>query len=136
MARLKTRRRRKPLPSGARRRKGMRKSASKSAPRLDADTLPVFAHDVRTALTGVLAPGEMLARSNLGERERRWASDIKTSAEYLAALTSVVIDDAKAVAVPLILQRQAFRPPAVCAALAAALAVRDGPTGPRLAIAD
>src|SRR5215472_3844578 len=135
MARLKTRRRRKPLRSGARRRKGMRKSASKSAPRLDADTLPVFAHDVRTALTGVLALGEMLARSNLGERERRWASDIKTSAEYLAALTSLVIDAAKADAGPLILQRQAFRPHALVAALEAALTVRTETKGLRAAIA-
>ena len=135
MARLKTRRRRKPLRSSARRRKGMRKSASKSAPCLDADALPVFAHDVRTALTGVLALGEMLARSNLGERERRWASDIKTSAEYLAALTSLVIDAAKADAGPLILQRQAFRPHALVAALEAALTVRTETKGLRAAIA-
>jgi signal transduction histidine kinase len=106
----------------------------KSAPHGDLGALPIFAHDVRTALTGVLALGELLARSNLGERERRWASDIKTSAEYLAALTSLVIDAAKADAGALILQRQAFRPRALIAALEAALTVRTETKGLRTVI--
>jgi signal transduction histidine kinase len=58
--------------------------------------LAVFAHDIRTALTGILALGELLASSNLGERERRWAFGIKSSAEHLAALTTLMIDAAKA----------------------------------------
>ena len=59
-------------------------------------SLVAFAHDIRTALTGILALGELLASSSLGERERRWASGIKASAEHLAALTTLVIDAAKA----------------------------------------
>src|SRR5579862_949366 len=54
--------------------------------------LAVFAHDIRTALTGILALGELLASSNLNERERHWALGIKTGAEHLAALTTLVID--------------------------------------------
>ena len=54
--------------------------------------LAAFAHDIRTSLTGILALGELLASSNLGERERRWAAGIKTSAEHLAALTTLAID--------------------------------------------
>ncbi len=57
--------------------------------------LAVFAHDIRTALTGILALGELLASSNLGERERRWAAGIKASAEHLASLTTLVVDAAK-----------------------------------------
>src|ERR1700688_2388605 len=57
--------------------------------------LAAFAHDIRTALTGILALGELLASSNLGERERRWAAGIKTGAEHLAALTTLAIDAAK-----------------------------------------
>src|ERR1700729_856604 len=57
--------------------------------------LAAFAHDIRTALTGILALGELLASSGLGERERRWATGIKTSAEHLAALTTLAIDAAK-----------------------------------------
>ena len=54
--------------------------------------LAAFAHDIRTSLTGILALGELLASSNLGERERRWAAGIKTSAEHLAALTTLAIE--------------------------------------------
>jgi two-component system, sensor histidine kinase len=120
MARLRAKQRRKPL----RRRARPRKLALKAAPRSDAGTLPVFAHDVRTALTGVLALGELLARSNLGERERHWAADIKTSAEYLASLTTLVIDAAKAGTGSLTLQQEMFRPRALIAALEPALTVR------------
>jgi signal transduction histidine kinase len=110
------------------------KQKRKPPPHKDAGALPAFAHDVRTALTGVLALGELLARSNLGERERRWAADIKTSAEYLAALTTLVIDAAKAGAGPLTLQQEVFAPRALIAALDAALTVRAETKGLRAAI--
>src|SRR5690349_13882202 len=82
MGRARTKQQRKPV----RRRVGRRNRTVKRVPRSAAGVLPAFAHDVRTALTGVLALGELLADAKLGEREHRWASDIKTSAEYLAAL--------------------------------------------------
>ncbi len=129
MARLRSKQRRKPL-----RRRARRRNAQKAVRRGAAGTLPYFAHDVRTALTGILALGELLARSNLGERERRWAADIKTSAEYLAALTTLVVDAAKADANALILQRDTFRPRALVAALDAALMVRAASKGLRAAI--
>ncbi len=129
MARLRTKQTGKQLLRRARRR-----NARMVTPRGDAGTLPFFAHDVRTALTGILALGELLARSNLGERERRWAADIKTSAEYLAALTTLVIDAAKADADALILQREIFRPRVLVAALEAALSVRAESKGLRAAI--
>ena len=70
--------------------------ARRTNPHENNAALAVFAHDIRTALTGILALGELLASSNLGERERRWAAGIKDSAEHLAALTTLVIDAAKA----------------------------------------
>jgi two-component system, sensor histidine kinase len=86
--------------------------------------LAAFAHDIRTALTGILALGELLASSNLGERERRWAAGIKGSAEHLAALTTLVIDAAKADTGGIALQREAFRPQRLFEALAETLAAR------------
>src|ERR1700680_3973387 len=86
--------------------------------------LAPFAHDIRTSLTGILALGELLASSNLGERERRWAAGIKTSAEHLAALTTLAIDAAKADAGALTLQQQAFRPRRLIDALSDTLAAR------------
>src|SRR5580700_5776151 len=86
--------------------------------------LAAFAHDIRTSLTGILALGELLASSNLGERERRWAAGIKTSAEHLAALTTLAIDGAKADAGALTLQQQPFRPRRLIEALSDMLAAR------------
>ncbi len=86
--------------------------------------LAVYAHDIRTALTGILALGELLASSNLGERERRWAAGIKDSAEHLASLTTLVIDAAKAGAGSLTLQQEIFRPRRLIAAISEALAAR------------
>src|SRR5712672_4182927 len=55
-----------------------------------------FAHDIRTPLTGIIAIGELLSTSELGERERRWVAALKEAAEHLVALTTVVVDAAKA----------------------------------------
>jgi len=95
-----------------------------SAARVTEAALAAFAHDIRTSLTGILALGELLASSNLGERERRWAAGIKTGAEHLAALTTLAIDAAKAGAGALTLQQQPFRPRRLIDALADMLAAR------------
>ena len=42
-------------------------------------TLAEIAHEIRTPLTGILALGELLATSELGERERGWAAAIKST---------------------------------------------------------
>jgi two-component system, sensor histidine kinase len=86
--------------------------------------LAVFAHDIRTALTGILALGELLSSSTLNERERHWALGIKAGAEHLAALTTLVIDAAKAGTGALALQHQDFRPRRIAQALAESLAAR------------
>jgi CheY-like chemotaxis protein len=127
MARARTKQRRKPL-----RRRARRRGVTQSARSVPAGALPVFAHDIRTSLTGILALGELLASSNLGERERQWASDIKTSAEHLAALTTLMVDAAKADA--LTLQQKVFRPRRLIEALGETLAVRAQTKGLRAAV--
>ena len=59
-------------------------------------TLAELAHDIRTPLTGILALGELLATSELGPREREWATAIKGTAEHLAMVTSLIVDAARA----------------------------------------
>jgi two-component system, sensor histidine kinase len=100
--------------------------------------LAAFAHDIRTSLTGILALGELLASSNLGERERRWANAIKSGAEHLAALTALVVDAAKVEAGSLALQQKAFRPSRLFDALADSLSVRAQTKGldAKVAVAD
>ncbi len=110
----------KPKPRGKRRRKTRR---APGAPPPEA-ALAAFAHDIRTSLTGILALGELLASSSLGERERRWARDIKSSAEHLAALTTLAIDAAKADAGTIVLQEQAFRPRRMVQDISESLAAR------------
>jgi CheY-like chemotaxis protein/two-component sensor histidine kinase len=118
-----------------RKKKSAAKRSPRRPPRRGAATrtteaaLAAFAHDIRTSLTGILALGELMASSNLGERERRWAAGIKTGAEHLAALTTLAIDAAKIdTARPgaggLTLQQQAFRPRRLIEALSDTLSAR------------
>ena len=86
--------------------------------------LAELAHDIRTPLTGILALGELLATSELGERERGWATAIKGTAEHLAMLTSLIIDAARADAMGIVLRRDLLRPRRLADALAASLAAR------------
>jgi two-component system, sensor histidine kinase len=103
-----------------RRRRGLPRAAAVEA------TLAALAHDIRTPLTGILALSELLATSDLGERERGWASAIKGTADHLAMLTSLIVDAARAEAKGLALRRIAFSPRALAEALAASLAARAG----------
>ena len=57
--------------------------------------LAAFAHEVRPPLTGILAISDLLATSDLGERERRWADTIKAGAEHLASLATLFVDAAR-----------------------------------------
>ena len=56
--------------------------------------LAAFAHEVRTPLTGILAISNLLATSDLDERERRWVDTIKAGAEHLASLATLFVDAA------------------------------------------
>ena len=114
----------KPKKKSAAKRSRRRTLRRGAASRTTEAVLAAFAHDIRTSLTGILALGELLASSNLGERERRWAAGVKTSAEHLAALTTLAIDAAKADAGTLTLQQQAFRPRRLIEALSDTLAAR------------
>jgi len=57
--------------------------------------LAMFAHEVRTPLTGILAVSDLLATSELPERERRWVETIKAGADHLAGLATLFVDAAR-----------------------------------------
>ena len=72
------------------------KTASKAAaPGIVETALATFAHEVRTPLTGILAISDLLATSDLDERERRWVDTIKAGAEHLASLATLFVDAAR-----------------------------------------
>jgi CheY-like chemotaxis protein/nitrogen-specific signal transduction histidine kinase len=76
------------LPTGKR-------AASRTTPNMVETALAAFAHEVRTPLTGILAVSDLLATSDLDERERRWVDTIKAGAEHLAGLATLFVDAAR-----------------------------------------
>src|SRR5712672_3815117 len=77
-----------------------KRAAAKAAPRVIEAALASFAHEVRTPLTGILAISNLLATSDLGERERRWVDTIKAGAEHLASLATLFVDAARSHGAP------------------------------------
>ena len=90
------RRKRVPTRRPAKKRAVAKKTRNPAAkPGMIEQALAVFAHEVRTPLTGILAISDLLATSELAERERRWVDTIKAGAEHLASLATLFVDAAK-----------------------------------------
>jgi signal transduction histidine kinase/CheY-like chemotaxis protein len=75
--------------------KARKRAAIKAASGIVEAALAAFAHEVRTPLTGILAISDLLATSDLDERERRWVDTIKAGAEHLASLATLFVDAAR-----------------------------------------
>ena len=84
----------KPRASGAAR-APRKRAGGTGTPGMVEAALAAFAHEVRTPLTGILAISDLLATSDLGERERRWVDTIKAGAEHLASLATLFVDAAR-----------------------------------------
>ena len=99
------------------------------APRAIETALAGVAHDIRTPLTGILALAELLAASDLGPRERQWALAVKSGAEHLAALSTLIVDAARADATGLVLRREPFSPKSLAEAVAEGISARAANKG-------
>lgn len=75
--------------------KARKRAAVTGVPGMVEAALAAFAHEVRTPLTGILAISDLLATSDLDERERRWVDTIKAGAEHLASLATLFVDAAR-----------------------------------------
>jgi two-component system, sensor histidine kinase len=75
--------------------KARKRVAVTAVPGMVEAALAAFAHEVRTPLTGILAISDLLATSDLDERERRWVDTIKAGAEHLASLATLFVDAAR-----------------------------------------
>ncbi|MBO4225692.1 ATP-binding protein [Bradyrhizobium neotropicale] len=71
------------------------RAPAKAGPGVVETALAAFAHEVRTPLTGILAISNLLATSDLDERERRWVDTIQAGAEHLASLATLFVDAAR-----------------------------------------
>jgi len=119
-------RRAKPTKAARKRTRG-RRAAKRPRSRQTSATaaaLAAFAHEVRTPLTGILALSELLAASDLPERERGWAAAVKSAAEHLAQLTTLVVGGSKAAQRAPALRREPMRPRVLAEILAATLTAR------------
>jgi CheY-like chemotaxis protein len=94
-----------------------------------------IAHDIRTPLTGIVALAELLATADVGVREREWAIAIKSGADHLSALATLIVDAVKADTVGLVLQHEPFSPRRLAEAVGQALAARAGNKGIKTEIA-
>src|SRR5665213_2941937 len=113
------------MPKYKRTSKGAKRRRSPAAsPRAIEAALAGVAHDIRTPLTGILALAELLASSDLGPRERQWAKAVKSGAEHLAALSTLIVDAARADAAGLVLRREPFAPRVLAEAVAESLTAR------------
>jgi len=111
------------------RRPTARKRGGRLSPRAVEVALAGIAHDIRTPLTGIVALAELLASSGLREREREWANAIKSGADHLAALSTLIVDGARAEAAGLTLRHEPFSPRRLAAAVGDALKARAGNKG-------
>jgi two-component system, sensor histidine kinase len=91
--------------------------------------LAAFAHEVRTPLNGILALGELLEASDIPTRERQWAAGVKSAAEHLARLTTLIVDGARAKRKRLVLPQRSFDPRALVHAVGLALSARAAAKG-------
>jgi two-component system, sensor histidine kinase len=96
--------------------------------------LAAFAHEVRTPLTGILAISDLLATSDLDERERRWIDTIKAGAEHLASLATLFVDAAKSGESGLAVRRDFFDLRALARNAGDSLAGRAAAKGLRSAV--
>jgi len=83
-----------------------------------------IAHDIRTPLTGIVALAELLASSDMGTREREWANAVKSGADHVAALATMIVDGVRAGTKGLVLRNEIFSPRALAKAVSATLAAR------------
>ena len=91
---VKKRSAKKRVSSAATNMRGARKSAATGSSMVET-ALAAFAHEVRTPLTGILAISNLLATSDLDERELRWVDTIRAGAEHLASLATLFVDAAR-----------------------------------------
>lgn len=92
-------------------------------------SLAGIAHDIRTPLTGIVALAELLATSDLGPRERGWAEALKSGADHVAAMATLIVDAARAAHGRLALRREPFSPRLLAENVGQGLAARAAMKG-------
>ena len=112
----------------------MAKEVAEAASRAKSQFLANMSHEIRTPMNGVLGMAELLAETDLSDKQQRLVGMIQTSGESLLSIINDILDFSKIEAGKLELERVDFAPLSVLEDMAELLAARAQAKGLELIV--